>query len=316
MINDLLNKLSAQEKEFLKQDIFSPYIKGGANIIVRLNGVIYRLKTQKFKKDGFGVFRATDANTAKFVRDAEPYEKDEYLGLLPKVELVLVYNVGRWLAYPSHTNSFKHRFGVEPRLTSVLCADNVEIMDSVEARFDGGNFWFDSIKFGSDVEKIEKLRDRLDKQNYSITDEVSSGLTPEERKAFEYAVQFHKEAHMTDIEKRLHNELDKYGAKLDGFTERGDNVSVKWRDSKTNSTYTSVLDKENLNVVVAGICLSGGDKVFDLQSLVGVCRQARNRGHVVHIGQGGMSERDYWSIHPENNEPQQYYDDDDYDDYY
>lgn len=302
MINDLLNKLSAQEKEFLEQDIFAPYIRGGSNIIVRLNGVVYKLKTSKFKKDGFGIFRATNANNARFVRDAEIYEKDEYLGLLPKVELILVYNVGRWLAYPSHTNSFKHRFGIEPKLTSVLCADNVEIMDSVEARFDGRNFWFDSIKFGGDVEKVERLRERLQKQNYSITAEISSGLTPEEHSAFKYAVQFHKEAHMTSLERKLHNELGKYGAGLDGFTERGENVSVQWKDKRTGGKYTSVLNKDNLSVVTAGICLSGGDRVFDLQSLVGVCRQANNIHATVHVGDGGMEDDRYWEMYGDNND--------------
>lgn len=297
MIDDLLNKLASQEKSFLSQEIFSPYLRGGANLSVKLNGVIYKLKTSKFKKDGFGIFKAKNYNSARFVREAEMYEKDEYLGLLPKVDLILVYNVNRWVAYPAHINSFKHRFNMDPKLYSVLCADNVEIMDTVEARFDGSNFWFDSIKFAADVDRIESLRTRLENKNYSITDSALSGLTPEESKAFELAAAFHKQEHVGTLERRLSDELFKYGAKLDKFIERGTNVSVQWRDQSTGGTYTSVLDKYTLNVVTAGICLSGGDKVFDLQSLVGVCRQAETGYGVTHVGDGGINDDEYWRIY-------------------
>ena len=297
MIDNLINKLSAQEKEFLEQDIFAPYIKGGSYVSVRLNGVVYRLKTSKFKADGFGVFKARDANNADFLREAELFEKDEYLSLLPKTDVVLVHNVGRWLAYPSHSNSFRHQFGLEPKLFAVLCADNVEPMDTAEVRFDGSNFWFDSVKITDNAEKIDSLRERLKNQNYTITKNIVSGLTPEEEKAFNYAVEFHRQANMTNLERRLHNELNKFGASLDDFIERGNNVSVQWKDKRTNSTYTSVLNKDTLGVVTAGICLSGGDRVFDMQSLVGVCRQAKRRGSTVHVGEGGMEDDRYWEMY-------------------
>lgn len=297
MIDELLNKLSSEEKEALSQDIFAPYVRGGSQILIRINGIIYKLKTPRFKKDGFGIFRAVGANHARLIREAEPYEVDEYLQLLKKVELILVYKLGRWLAYPANQNSFKQRFGVEPKLMSVLAVDNAEMLDTVIARFDGSNFWFESLKFGGDVERKEKLRERLDQQIYSITKTVESGLTPEELEAFKFAVQFHKEAHMSDLEKRLNNELGKYGAKVDKFVERGENVSVQWKDGRDGATYTSVLRQDNLAVVTAGICLSGGDRVFDLQSLVGVTRQARNRGHIVHVGDGGMEDERYWEMY-------------------
>lgn len=300
MIDELLNKLSSQEKSALGNEIFAPYVKGGSKILIRINKIIYKLKTPKFKKDGFGVFKAFGANHAKLVRSAEPYEIDEYLQLLPKADFVLVYKVGRWLAYPVNESSFKHRFKAEPKLLNILAVDNVELLDTITARFDGTNFWFDSLKFGGDVEKKEGLRKRIEEQSYTVTKNVSSGLTPEELTAFKYACQFHREATMSDLEKRLNNELGKFGAKVDKFTERGDNVSVQWKDGQTNSKYTSVFKKDNLDVVTAGICLSGGDKVFDLQSLVGVVRQAQNRGGVVHVGDGGMEDERYWDMYGDN----------------
>lgn len=297
MIDELLNKLSAQEKEALDQDIFAPFIRGGSQIVIRINGVIYKLKTQKFKRDGFGIFRAKDANNARFIRDAREYETDEYLQLLPKIDFILVYKVGRWLGYPLNTNSFKQRFKVDPKLFTILMADNIEMLDQATARFDGSNFWFESIKFGADIERKEKLRQRIEDQSYTIPKAIESGLTPEERVSFQYASQFHKEANMSTLEKKLKGELGKYGASMDKFVERGDNVSVQWRDGHSGGAYTSVLNKDTLAVVTAGICLAGGDKVFDLQSLVGVCRQGAGFGHVVHVGEGGMEDDRYWDMY-------------------
>jgi len=302
MIEKLLDKLAAEEKDFLNKEIFAPYIKGGSQIILKINKVIYKLKTPKFKKDGFGVFRATDANNARRVREAERYEIDDYLLLLPKVGFILVAKAGRWLAYPAHAHSFKQRFGVAPQLVPILVADNIEIMDEIEARFDGANFWFDSLKFGGDIERKEKLRERLEKQNYNITKELKAGLTPEENVAFNYAVEFHKEANKSKLEKRLETEFNRTGAILDKCIERGNNVEVQWQDKKTKSKYTSILKKDDLSVVTAGICLSGGDQRFDLQSLVTVCRQAEQRGGSVHIGRGGMSERSYWNMYGDGDE--------------
>jgi len=297
MIDDLLNKLSSQEKKTLDKNIFAPFIKGGSQILIRMNNIIYKLKTKKFKRDGFGVFKATDSNNARFVRDAEPYEVDEYLQLLPKVDFILTFKLGRWLAYPFNAIAFKQRFKVEPKLFSVLMVDNAEMLDPVTARFDGSNFWFESIKFGGDVERKEKLRERIEDGSYTIPESLKSGLTPEENVVFKHTSEFHKQASMSDLERRLHGELGKYNAQMDKYVERGDNVSVQWKDKQTNAKYTSVFSKSNLAVVTAGICLSGGDTTFDIQSLVGVCRQADGNGATVHIGDGGMADDRYWDMY-------------------
>jgi len=314
MIHDLLDKLAKQEKEFLSEEIFAPYVRGGSQIHIKINGVIYKLKTPKLKKDGFGVFKATDANNAKLVRDAESYEISEYLELLPRLNVVLVSKPNdRWLAYPLNIQSFRQRFGVEPKLLSVLVADNVEVLDTALVRFDGSTFWFDSATFTNSADKRATLRERIFEGNYGFPKDMK--LSPEEMLAFKFAASFHKEANKSKLEQRLQNEMARYNAQVDKYVERGENVEVQWKDNLTNKKYTSVFKAEDLSVVTAGICLSGGDKKFDLQSLVGVIREGENRWGVNHVGRGGMNERRYWEMYGDRSEQDPDLFDDDYYDY-
>ena len=110
MIKDILAKLAAKEKSILNREIFSPFVKGGNSIRLKIDGALYTLKTPSMKKDGFGIFKATDHSNAVFSRDADEIEVAQYLELLPKTSLILVYNVGQWLAYPYNTESFKAQF--------------------------------------------------------------------------------------------------------------------------------------------------------------------------------------------------------------
>jgi hypothetical protein len=234
--------------------------------------------------------------------------------MLPRVDVILISKVNeRWLAYPFNKQSFEHRFKVSAKPFHVLVADNVESLDAATVRFDGAHFWFDSIKFTENMDKMVMLRDRVNEGNYTLPkDQV--GLTPEELVAFKMVASFHKQANMSSLEQRLQNELGRYDASMEKFVERGENVEVQWKDSVTNRKYKSVFKSDDLSVVTAGICLSGGDKKFDLQSLVGVVRQGEGRYGVNHVGRGGMDEDRYWEMYGDRTNEN--YEDDYDDDYY
>jgi hypothetical protein len=59
------------------------------------------------------------------------------------------------------------------------------------------------------------------------------------------------------------------GGDLHGFRDRGEFWLVEWL-ARDGQLHTSAIAKNDLTVISAGICLSGEDQKFDLQSLVGV----------------------------------------------
>lgn len=98
------------------------------------------------------------------------------------------------------------------------------------------------------------------------------------------------------VAERLTESLSHAGAQLVEYLERGDSFRVTY--SVDGRRYTSSVDKDDLTVNVAGICLSGEDSHFDLASLVGVLREGHLGHGLVRIGDEGIDEEHYWRVHP------------------
>ncbi len=81
------------------------------------------------------------------------------------------------------------------------------------------------------------------------------------------------------IEGRIRLSLEETGARINSFVVRRNLVDVEWI-SESGRNYHSVLQVQNLNVVSAGLCLSGGDNAFDLTSLVGVVHKGERTSQV------------------------------------
>lgn len=84
----------------------------------------------------------------------------------------------------------------------------------------------------------------------------------------------HQRSDRTD-EGRLRNALHMGGGELREFRDRGDFWQVEWT-TRNGEHHTSAISKGDLTVMSSGICLSGGDRNFDLQSLVGVIEARDN----------------------------------------
>ena len=101
------------------------------------------------------------------------------------------------------------------------------------------------------------------------------GLTAEQRSA--YALQYapRQQAALAAAhdphEERLRRALGAAGADFVSFREHGDVYTVSY--DLDGQQRVAAVAKSDLTVQAAGICLSGQDANFDLQSLVGVLRE-------------------------------------------
>lgn len=173
--------------------------------------------------------------------------------------------------------------------------------EMVEARCDGAHFWYAGPDARSDPATARYLRQQL--ELLTPPDKVErSGLTAEERAA--YALNYWpryeatEEGRRSQEERRLRRALEHAGAQLHDYLERQDVYTLTYEVD--GRQHVSAVSKQDLTVQVAGICLSGADRNFDLQSLVGVIREAQGGGGLVRVGADnqGMAEEQYCRVHP------------------
>jgi hypothetical protein len=267
-----MDRLAAAERAFVGSEFLAPVIKG-LGVGVRIAGVHCRLTVEPAEFEGWGVFRAESHTRAKLVRRATMAQRRKYLALFPSVRLILCRREkSQWLAVAA--NRGDARFAIEG-LVPVRLADEGELFETIVARFDGGQFWFDEVDARGDPSAAAFLRESL-----AVMAEPAKvgrpGLTAEQRAA--YAIEYAErqveviEDEQARAQRRLRAALEHAGARLRDFGDRGDAYRVTYQVD--GRRHTSVVRKDDLSVVTAGVCLSGQDRHFDLASLVGVLRES------------------------------------------
>jgi hypothetical protein len=81
------------------------------------------------------------------------------------------------------------------------------------------------------------------------------------------------------VEGRVRDAIERAGAVYQSYVDRGDTLTVEYMVD--GAKHRSVVRKDTLSVETAGICLDGGDRLQDLQSLIGVIRVGAERD-VIH----------------------------------
>lgn len=286
---DLIDRFAAAEERFRAGEFLAPAVGRGV-VLVRVAGVACRFAApRRFR--GWGVFRP-DGTRAKLVRPAALAERQRYLDLFPRRAMILVRADGPdWIGWPAHQADA--RFG-PPAPVPVRLTEDVQPFDRVVTRFDGVQAWFDRPDEAADATAGAFLRDALrDMMPPAAVDRPR--LTAEERTAYRLAWEFRREETRDRTEDRLKGALAHAGAEYRGHLERADGFRVEF--ALDGKRHVSVVNKADLTVQLAGICLDGADRHFDLSSLVGVLREADN---ALRIGadNAGMDEEQYWEIHP------------------
>jgi hypothetical protein len=297
-LTDALNRLAAAENRFLASEFLAPVIRGG-RVQVRIAGVICTLSVRPIDFEGWGVFRPASHADAALVRPAKLAERQRYLELFPLVRLIVAdRREEQWFALPAHRSD--SRFHIEGAIP-VRLVEEGQLFETIEARFDGTQFWYAGSDARGDAARASYLRQQLARM--TPPEQVHrSGLTAEERAAygFNYWPRFEasEEGRRNREERRLRSALEHAGAELQDYIERRDVYTVTYEVD--GQRHVSAVAKTDLSVQVAGICLSGEDEKFDLQSLVGVIREGQGEMGLVRVGleNRGMPEEQYWEVHP------------------
>ncbi len=272
-IHQLLNHFIDTEQELCQSDFLAPCVRQGC-LRTRVNGLVYTFNLKGWPFEGWGVFRPATFETATLVMEANLPQVEQYLTPLPAFRLRLLYRLQHcsWLAYPTNESDARQRLGqVKPVVVHLVSEGGA--FDQVIARWDGNAFWFDQVDRRADVAIAPYLRQSLTDETWP-DDLRIKGLTPEDRTAYDLAIQhipgFFPEK---QDEQRLRRALKTGGGNLQQFQDQGDFWTVHWTTAD-GEYHTSAIAKDDLTVISAGICLSDRDRDFDLQSLVGVVEKS------------------------------------------
>jgi hypothetical protein len=288
-INLVMNKLADAEQAFLASEFLAPVVSG-STVTVRIVGVRCELAIEPADFRGWGVFHPMSAVDALLVRSASRAQRQRYLELFPAVRLVICkrdHDVARAML----ANPVDGRFRIDAPV-DVQLAHDAELFDTVIARFDGARFWFDSVDPRADPAAAAYLRqqwianteaDKVDRAGLTAGQLYAYRFVHNERSAVIRVAAERREAARRGAEYqrgelRLANALSHAGAKLHDFIETPDAFRVTY--TVDGRRHISVVDKCDLTVHSAGICLAGEDKKFDLDSLVGVLREGTRRRRI------------------------------------
>ena len=303
-INDIFNRLEAQENAFRGARVLAPVI-AGRSVSVRIAGLLCRLEIERAAKTaprGFGVLEALSSTRARWLRGATRAEREKYLSLLPRVRfLAIEAGRGGWAAFPAQDGNARFSLGGPAWVREV--EEGVQPFDALLARFDGTHFWFES----PDSRRPPAIAAFL-RESFALEIEPGNlrkkGLTAQERTAYalalygpppepEMAIEtgalpeydrrigptlndidpaFDWRWSRNDAEGRLARSVAHGGGRLVSYVERGGVYSVTYKFG--THTHTSTVRASDLRVETSGICLSGRDGDFDLTSLVGVMQEA------------------------------------------
>ncbi len=279
---DLIDRLAKREAEFAQRRFLAPCVPG-AKLRVRIDGLVHEVRPNPAGFAGWGVFQAIDAKRAQLVARPEASSIERYLGALDLVRLHLVSQArGRaWWAVPVGAEALRVRYGLTAPVVVHLTRDATQF-ETVQARFDGANFWYAGPEYLADPVLAETLRDAL--QTW-IEAPRAAHLTPELLHAYALAFGIQAEARAKKlaaevaerrktVDGRIEHALHVGGGTLIGHREAHGALQVEWRD-RHGHRHISTLRMEQLEVSMAGaVCLQGRDSDFDLTSLVGVLSQA------------------------------------------
>jgi hypothetical protein len=238
---------------------------------LRVSGLVYELQV-KNAQPGWWRCRITNAHTSELIDQAEPWQRGEYLKLWPVLRLVLLepFKSGAWLALPYNPADASKRFGIAGPVV-VQLVEGGQPFERVIGRVEGSTIWYDDHDRRADAWVAERLRASFaaEQEQHGVP-----GVGAGDAAYVLLAMRRDQVRGATAIgtnERRIRDALRVGGACLVGYETTEHGIRVMWE--RAGQRHVTLVNAQ-LCVVSAGICLSGGDQLFDLASIVGVVQDA------------------------------------------
>ena len=265
----LIHNIAAAEKTVRDSVILAPRPLGGL-VRVRVQGLLCELASTPRDFEGWGLFTADGPRTARLREQATLAQRQSYLERLPQVRMILVSpGQGKtWTALPANSEVAARRYHMVGH-RSLHLVERGRAFETVIARYDGANLWFDRPDRQCDPKMAAALAREL--RAFTPPDDVRvPGLTPEQRQAYRMVQALDPSRALARCsEERLRRALQQGGGTLQSFVDNGDTWTTQW-STQGGELHVSAIAKADLTVISAGICLDGEDQLFDLATLVGV----------------------------------------------
>lgn len=262
-VRNLLKRVAAEEKALRSRLILAPCVRNG-RVRAQVEGLLYTFAPRPRDFEGWGLFLPVNEREALLVKEADFARVADYLRLFPSTRLRLAHRLkgSAWIALTAHD--------AEPRLLH-LVTEGAEF-DEVTARNLCGVWWFEEVDRRASPLLAERMRAAL-RERVAPERLIMKGITKEMRACYSLVYSRAESKRAALDEERLREALRFGGGELQSFSDRGETWMVEWL-ARNGQTYFSAIAKDDLTVIGAGICLSGEDMKFDLQSLVGVAEGA------------------------------------------
>jgi hypothetical protein len=262
----------AREEASLRGQVFLAPLGAQGRARVRVAGLVYELELAH-AQPGWWLCQALDAARAAVADIAQPWQRGAYLALWPALRLVLAERLrgDDWVALPFNPSDAFQRFAIRGPVI-IRLVEGGQPFERVIGRVEGATIWYDEQDRRTSPATAELLREALAAERASPG---LAGLAPGERASYALLAERRAAAKAASdaarTERSLRDALTVGGARLIGYETGAGALRVTWeRDGQRSITLVNA----NLDVVSAGVCLSGEDQRFDLASIVGVVREA------------------------------------------
>jgi len=266
-VNNLFHKVEEAEKEFRNSEFIAPVARH-SKIGVRILGLVCEFTPTDPDFEGWAIFKPVSSTRAEVIGSPSLLQISKYLGRLSKARMILCERRrGTWIGMNKQLSGNQY---------PVLLADGVQLFDEIVTRWDGGNFWFEEKDPSADPSLADYLRGVL--TNLASSPPPKSGLDPFHRNAYQWQLLLREKRIGEVTMDKIQRAVRHAGGFFKSYIERHDSYTVIFAIG--GGEYRATIEKSGFGVISAGICLSGYDKKFDLQSLVSVVREGHEKNQI------------------------------------